>query len=226
MFDAVKGAGTDEDALIEVLCTALPSQIHTIKAAWNELFSDHSWEKRVKSEVSGDFEMVLKAVMSDDRPEAGVLGDKMAKDIEKFFAATEGKLGTDEKVLCKLVKKRSREHLWALNEAFRARSKKGRSAFEVIVAETSGDLEKALCAAFTPPAHWYAYRMHTAMKGAGTNERALIRNVFLPQPFELKMANDTLSHLYKEDLTKRIKSETSGDFERALVAYVKFILKG
>jgi hypothetical protein len=78
----------------------------------------------------------------------------------------------------------------------------------------------------------------------GTNEHALIRNVFLPMPFELKMAAGLLSSFYKEDIIKRIKrfvlfsfvgflnvsdfvlscSELSGDFERSVIGYVEFVL--
>lgn len=63
------------------------------------------------------------------------------------------------------------------------------------------------------------------MVGAGTDDKRLIRNIFLPFPFELKMAAAQLEKDYKGgSLVKRIKSETSGDYEAALVAYVEFIL--
>jgi hypothetical protein len=54
----------------------------------------------------------------------------------------------------------------------------------------------------------------------------LIRNVFLPLRFELKMAYEIMDKEHKQDMVKRIKAETSGDFERALVAYVECVLKG
>jgi hypothetical protein len=162
--------------------------------------------------------------MSDKRPEGGVEAHKMKEDLDDFFKATEGKIGTDEKALCHIIKHRSREHLWAMNEAYKARSKKGKSCTEIIQAETSGNLELALCAAWMQPASWYARAIHLSMKGAGTNEHALIRNILLGFPFELKMAAGLLSSFYKEDIIKRIKSELSGDFERAVVAYVEFVL--
>jgi hypothetical protein len=240
LHDAVKGAGTDETALIDCLCTALPSQIRAVKEAWHHRYPLIKMETRVKSEVSGHFQEVLEAVMHDKRPESGVDAAHMEEDLEHFYKATEGKIGTDEKALAKIIKHRSREHLWALNEAYKHRSKKGRSAVEVIQAETSGHLERALCAAFLQPAAWYARAIHLSMKGAGTDEHALIRNVFLPMPFELKMARDILSTFYKasgfvfeslakpvllqEDLVKRVKSELSGDFERAMIAYIEFTL--
>jgi hypothetical protein len=51
LHDAVKGAGTDEKALIDVLCTALPSQIHAAKEVWKHRYSGVKFENRVKSEV-------------------------------------------------------------------------------------------------------------------------------------------------------------------------------
>ncbi len=81
-----------------------------------------------------------------------------------FFQATEGKIGTDEKAICDIIKVRSREHLWAFNEAYRQRSKKGKTAIEVLQSETSGILELAFCAVFMQPASWYARAIHLAMK--------------------------------------------------------------
>ena len=197
IHDAVKGAGTDEGALIDVLCTALPSQIRTMKEVWHHHYPLIKMESRLKCEVSGNFQEVIEAVLDKDRPEGGVDAAHMAEDIEAFYKATEGKVGTDEKALAKLVKHRSREHLWAFNEAYKQRSKKGKSAVEVIQAETSGYLERALCAAFMQPAAWYARAIHLSMKGMGTDEHALIRNVFLPFPFELKMAAGVMANFFK-----------------------------
>ncbi len=225
LHDAVKGAGTDEGALIDCLCTALPSQIRAVKEVWHHRYSGVKFESRIKCEVSGNFQDVLEAVMDSGRPESGVDVSKMEHDLEDFYKATEGKIGTDEKALAKIVKHRSREHLWALNDAYKHKSKKGRNAIEVIQAETSGNLERALCAVFMQPASWYARAIHLSMKGAGTDEHALIRNVFLPFPFELKMAHGIISQFYKEDLIKRVKSELSGDFERAIISYIDFTLR-
>ncbi len=44
-------------------------------------------------------------------------------------------------------------------------------------------------------------------------------------PFEVKLAAGVMQTFYKEDMIKRIKEELSGDFERALVAYVEFALR-
>jgi hypothetical protein len=224
LHDAVKGAGTDETALIDCLCTALPSQIRAIKEVWRHRYPGLKMESRLKAEVSGHFQEVIEAVIDEKRPEGGVDMANMEHDLEDFYKATEGKIGTDEKALAKIVKHRSREHLWAMNDAYKHKSKKGRSAIEVIQAETSGHLERALCAAFLQPASWYARAIHLSMKGAGTDEHALIRNVFLALPFELKMAAGIMSQVFKEDMVKRIKSETSGDFERSLVTYVEYVL--
>jgi hypothetical protein len=72
--------------------------------------------------------------MDDKRPEGGVDAANMhkgntgcvlsvfntslgkTKDLDDFYKATEGKIGTDEKALCHIIKHRSREHLWAMNE--------------------------------------------------------------------------------------------------------------
>ena len=55
---AMKGAGTDEQTLIETLCTRTNAEIREIKAAYTELFK-RDLEKDVVSETSGHFKRLL-----------------------------------------------------------------------------------------------------------------------------------------------------------------------
>lgn len=82
--------------------------------------------------------------MNPLRPEVGVDAGKMVDDLEVFYQATEGKVGTDEAAICRLIATRSRDHLLALNEAYKGRSPKHLNAVQVIIKETSGNLGMAV----------------------------------------------------------------------------------
>lgn len=224
IHDGCTGPGTDEQALIDCLMTAYPSQIKAVREVWSHLYKIMSFDTRIKFETGGNLQDVFDSAMSPTRPESGVDHSKMVDDIETFYRATEGKVGTDEAALARLIATRSRDHLMALSEAYKARSPKKLSAFEVIQKETSGNLERALCAAFMPPAYWYAWRLHMSMKGLGTDEKALIRSIFLAHPQEIKAIAGVLQSAFKEDIIKRVKSELSGNLENAVVTYLQFHL--
>ncbi|XP_063040951.1 annexin A2 isoform X2 [Engraulis encrasicolus] len=65
---AMKGLGTDEETLLEVLCTRTPSQLKAIVLAYNNMYKK-DLEKDLDGETSGDFTKLLLALV---KKEAGV----------------------------------------------------------------------------------------------------------------------------------------------------------
>lgn len=144
---AVKGIGTDEMMLIDVLLTSSNEQVRQTKAAYQHHFLI-PMQLRVDLDTSGKFQGVLDAVLNCKRPESGVDMSAVPGDLETMYGATEGKFGTDEKAILNLVATRSREHLWYLNNAYKTRSPHQRTFTEELKCEISGIfwLQKALVA--------------------------------------------------------------------------------
>lgn len=65
---AMKGVGTDEEVLLEIICTKTNSQLEEIKEQYNELF-DRNLESDVQDETRGDFGRLLVAVLAGQREE-------------------------------------------------------------------------------------------------------------------------------------------------------------
>lgn len=101
LYEAVKGAGTDEKAMIDVLCTATPSQIRATKEAFNRMYII-KFDTRVKLESAGNLQQIFEAVLNPKRPESGVQQEHMAQDIENFAKV---KIGVSVFLLFFLIQK-------------------------------------------------------------------------------------------------------------------------
>ena len=65
---AMKGLGTDEGALIEILCTRPPSVIKKISKRYSEMYPDRSLLKDIQSDTSGNFRKILVSLVEAKRP--------------------------------------------------------------------------------------------------------------------------------------------------------------
>jgi annexin A7/11 len=66
-----------------------------------------------------------------------------------------------------------------------------------------------------------ATALYEAMKGFGTNEKKIIDTLVGLDVETIQQVREEFSNQYHKDLIKEIKSETSGNFERALVALLQ-----
>lgn len=148
-------------------------------------------------------------------------------DLDVMYKATEGKIGTDEAALINLVMQRSADHCAQLNDAYKAKSKGGKSTFlEVLAAETSFSFKRTLEAAFHDKIAWHARSIYEATVGKklATSESCLIHNLLLPNAYEVQRIVKRLADHHKVDLLKTIKAETSGNLEKILCKHVETCL--
>jgi len=118
-------------------------------------------------------------------------------------------VGTDEKVLIKIICNRSRPQLQAVAQAFKA--KYGKDLKKEIKSETSGWFKKVLVRRFKTQFEMKKTGLLHAVKGAGTNERRIIDCLVFTPNQELKAILDT-----SKDLKDRIVKDLSGDFKNAV----------
>lgn len=96
LHDAMAGLGTDEDVLIEVLCSMSNYEIHTIKNAYVRMYGQNL-ESELMSETSGNFKRLLVSLCAANRDESGVVDPVAAKrDATELLRAGELRAGTDE----------------------------------------------------------------------------------------------------------------------------------
>jgi len=215
---AMKGFGTKEDALIEILCTKTNKEILGLKEAYQSLF-ERDLEEDVTNEVSGDLEKILLAVLQGSRDDAEVDVDMAQKEADELYHAGEGQVGTTESTFNRVFALRSYPQLRATFAAYQELT--GGSILAAISKELSGNLEKAFQTIFfmaTNPVTCYTRMFHDSMKDFGTDDVTLIRLVLSHCEVDLLTVRGRYQALYGEELSEKVKDETSGDYEKILIS--------
>jgi len=111
LYHAMKGMGTDEDTLIEIIGTRDNKRLTDIKQRYKVLYKSQL-EDDVKSETSGNLQKMLVALLQCKRSEEHhVDHDLVKQDSQALFDAGEGSWGTDESEFNRILVLRSRDHI-------------------------------------------------------------------------------------------------------------------
>ncbi|CAF2947711.1 unnamed protein product [Rotaria sp. Silwood2] len=135
---AIKGLGTNEEALIEILASRSNKRLQAINDLYSKLFNQ-SLEKDIISDVSGHLKKLLVALIQGQRPESNRINENEIKnDAKQLYEAGIKKWGTDESKFIQILSNRSNVQLKAIFEAYQQYSK--RDIEDDIKSETSGSL--------------------------------------------------------------------------------------
>lgn len=217
---AMKGKGTNERVLIEILCTNDNKSIKAIKAAYEEQ-NGKSLEKAVKEETSGDFKKLLEDLVSCDREEDECRPELAPELAKELFDEGKGKLGTDEDKLRRILTTHSYSTLRCVFVEYQKLA--GSSLETDLRSELSGDFMEAMLAVYSSiqnPANFFARELHATMKGVGTRDRALTRLIVSRCEVDTKTIKTEFIDIYGKTLEKAIKGETHGDYKKVLLALI------
>ena len=220
---AMKGMGSDDSALIEILLTKTNAEIKKIKEAYSEMFDRRDLEKDIISETSGHFKRLLVSACQGNRNETMKVDvAKAKKEAQDLYAAGEKRWGTDESMFNKILSLRSRAQLIATFKEYRKVSQY--DITRSIEHEMSGDIKrgmKAVVQCIKDRPTYFAERLYLSMKGLGTDETTLIRVVIARSEIDLEDIKDRFFDMYNKSLKKMIIDDCSGYFKDLLVAIVK-----
>jgi len=220
--NAMKGAGTDEQALIDVICPTTPEEMTAIKKSYESLYK-RDLIKDVDSETSGALGKILVSCATANRDTKEVDNDLAKEEAKKLFEAGEGKWGTDEQMFNQIFATRSFSQLRLTWLYYRGIAKG--LIFDSIEKEMSGKLKSAyltIAQYICDPITYYSEVLYTSMKGMGTDDDRLIRTILSRCEIDLKTIKERYNKLHDSDanLAKKIKKETRGDYEKILLALV------
>lgn len=216
---AMRGIGTDEKTLINILTERSNAQRQLIVKQYQEAY-EQALKADLKGDLSGHFERVMVALVT-----APAVFD--AKQLKKSMKG----MGTDEDTLIEILTTRTSRQMKEISQAYYTAYKK--SLRDDISSETSGDFRKALLTlADGGRDESLKVDEHLAKKDAqilydagekkwGTDEDKFTEILCLRSFPQLKLTFDEYRNISQKDIEDSIKGELSGHFEDLLLAIGK-----
>ncbi|KAG2470639.1 ANXA2 protein, partial [Polypterus senegalus] len=174
---SMKGLGTDEDTLIEVVCSRNNEELAEIKKVYKEIYKTEL-EKDITSDTSGDFRKLLLALAKGNRSESGGIQDfeRIDQDARDLYEAGVKRKGTDVATWITIMTERSLPHLQQVFLKYKSYSPYDMQ--ESIRKEVKGDLENAFLNLVQYIENKYLYfasKLQDSMKGKGAKDKTLTR---------------------------------------------------
>ena len=216
---AVKGLGTDEEALIEILTTRTSEKIEHMKLRYKEIFPGRDMVEDIKSDTSGSFWTVLKALLENKR------NSTTNPDLEdcqncaqKLYDSGINKKNTLE-TFTEILTQKSKEEIITIGKIYHKMSQSN------ILADIknlfSGDTKKlftGIVFGLLSPSEYFAELVRDAVKGLGTKDTTLLRIMVTRDEIDMPQIKQFYRQKYDKDMVDDIKDDTSGSYRKILVA--------
>uniref|UniRef100_A0A0D2X947 Annexin n=1 Tax=Fusarium oxysporum (strain Fo5176) TaxID=660025 RepID=A0A0D2X947_FUSOF len=224
LHDAMSGPGTKEVVLNDVLLGRSNADLKAIKSAYYQTFHD-KLEDVVKGDLSMKTERHFMIVLGATRAEDAAPVDprQVDDDVMQIYKATEGKMGTDEILVCSILSTRNDNQIRAIAHTYKQKFNKDLE--KVIKSEFSGHMEDALLFQLRNATDKYMHAaklLEDSMAGMGTKDHLLISRTirYHWDRNTLNNVKGAYQQRYGKSLGKRIYGETSGDYRKTLLAAI------
>ncbi|XP_034508618.1 annexin A2 [Ambystoma mexicanum] len=216
---SMKGLGTDEDTLIEIICSRDNKELHAINGAYKEMYKT-DLEKDITSDTSGDFRKLMIALAKGKRPEEGSVIDyeKIDHDARELYEAGVKRKGTDSAKWISIMTERSVPHLQKVFDRYKSYCPY--DMVESVKKEFNGDMENAMCnlvQCIQNKHMYFADRLYDSMKGKGTKDKILIRIMVARSEIDMLKIRKEFKKKYGKSLHYFISQDTKGDYQKALL---------
>jgi len=203
---AMKGMGTNEDTLIEIIASRSNQQLVQIKNCYQQKYK-RDLEADVKKETHGTLQKLLISLLQGKRgTNTNPVQNQMAKIAREIYDAGEAKLGTDESVFNKYFVSLSPHELAAVAQQYHKLT--NHSILDAIDKEFSGDSKKAfrtIVYATISPSEYFATRVKDAIKGFGTKDTLLIRILVSRDEIDMPQIKHIINNYMEKTWLKILK---------------------
>ncbi|EEA26760.1 annexin ANXC3.2 [Talaromyces marneffei ATCC 18224] len=224
--EAVKGLGTKEWLLNDVLLGRSNADIREIKNAYQRKFN-RSLERDVEDDLSAETKNLFKRVISATRHEESTPLNPTAieSEVKSIHGSTAGRIVNNVAEVCAIFAQSSDNELRAISHKFHERYHV--ELEKHIASQFSGHMKAALIHMLRTaidPAHRDATLLEDAMAGPGTKDFMLVTRIVRLHwnKQHLDQVKKAYQHHYHRDLRERVKGEVSGDYEKLMLALLGY----
>ncbi|KAF7286386.1 hypothetical protein GWI33_005679 [Rhynchophorus ferrugineus] len=218
LHDALAGLGTEENVLIEVLCTKSNEEKMVIRQAYQALYFK-DLEEDLIGDTSGTFKRLMVSLCNACRDESMMVNPETARaDAQALLRAGELQLGTDESTFNMVLCQRNWAQLQLIFQEYYNLT--GHDIEQAIKNEFSGNSEDGLLAiirSIKNQAAFFAKCLNKSMKGLGTNDNDLIRLIVTRSEIDMVEIKREYQTEYGESLADAIKDDCSGHYKKCLL---------
>ena len=224
IYNAIKGAGTDENCLIEVIASRPNWLLEKIKKKYKELYKKELVDD-IMGDTSGDFQKILEGILRCKRSEVKEINKENCEKIAKELNETKEKgwvVNDESSTFYNYIMNSSPKELSAIAREYYKLS--GKTILEGIESNFKGDakdLLKSILYSLVSPSEYFATRIKKAIEGFGTDNKTLIRILITRCEVDMNIIKKYYKQLYKKDMIEDIKSDISGDYQKLMIELIK-----
>ena len=224
IYNAMKGAGTDENCLIEVIASRPNWLLEKIKKKYKELYKKELIED-IKSDTSGDFQKILLGILRCQRNESKEVNKENCAKIANELNNLKEKgweVQDEQNIFYLYIMNNSPKELSAVAREYYKLS--GKTIIEGIDNNFKGDakeLLKSILYSLVSPSEYFATRIKKAIEGFGTDNKTLIRILITRCEVDMNIIKKYYKQLYTKDMVDDIKSDISGDYQKLMIELIK-----
>ncbi|XP_040827303.1 annexin A10 [Ochotona curzoniae] len=218
LWHAMKGVGTDENCLIDILASRTNGEIFQMREAYSLQYNNNLQED-IYAETSGHFRDTLMNLIQGTREEGYADPAMAAQDAMVLWEACQQKTGAHKTMLQMILCNKSYQQLWLVFQEFQNIS--GQDIVDAINDCYDGYFQQllvaiVLCVRDKPG--YFAYRLHSAIHDFGFHNKTVIRILIARSEIDLMTIRKRYKERYGKSLFHDIRHFASGHYEKALLA--------
>uniref|UniRef100_A0A8D8VWN8 Annexin n=1 Tax=Cacopsylla melanoneura TaxID=428564 RepID=A0A8D8VWN8_9HEMI len=218
---ALAGFSKDTNTISEIIISRNSRELVQLNNMYQKMFNKVLVDQISYSRsVSSHYRSLVTSILTGFRQLENETDPIQAKQhASLLYWAGEGKRGTDERLINKVMSYESYAQLKIILEEYKKQF--GKTLEQSLRKELSGDLLRihlGIVDYIQSPVAFYAKQLEYAMRGYGTDDASLIRILISRSEFDLENIKREYERRFERTLMSAIQADTAGSYKTALLA--------
>ena len=222
--NSMKGAGTDEGCLIEILASRPSWLLEKIKTKYKEMYNKEL-EDDVKNDCSGDFQKILIGLLNCKRSYSKEVNKEQCETLVKQMHEAKEEnwlIDNEQDFFYKYIMLSSPKELSLVSRIYYKIY--GTTILDGIDKKYNGNAKELLNAILysqISPSEYFAKKIKKAIEGFGTDNKTLIRILVTRCEVDMNIIKQYYKKLFNKDMIEDIKNDISGDYQKLMIELIK-----